>query len=168
MGSREDPALMMDPANCSPVQVAGTCQKDPPSHCLSGWQLYITTQRPNGGESYTCSRDGVADLAACLPYSLQLGCEGLDWRPALKLPGVQQPLPEVHMSRAWHRCSAPAWRGGERHINAYRVVLRLFAWFWSRRSGQVRRSPHLMEADGFPGACHSQIISSDRKSVWFG
>lgn len=110
----------------------------------------------------------VADLAACLPSSLQLGCEGLDWRPALELPGVQQPLPEVHTSRARHRCSAPAWRSNERHINADRMVLRLLAWFWSRSSGQVRRSPHLMETDGFPGACHRQIISSDGKSVWFG
>lgn len=163
MGSREVPALMMDPTNCSPVQVAGTCQKSLP-----------VTARPDGscmslhkdqtGEIIHLQPGWVADLAACLPSSIQPRCEDLD----LKLPGVQQPLPEVHTPRAWHRCSTPAWRGDEWHIDTYHMVLRLLACVSSWSSGQVRRWPHLMEADSFPGACHSRIISSDRKSVWFG
>lgn len=63
---------MMGPANCSPVQVAGTRQKKiPPDHCLSEWQLYVSTQRPNGGRWAT-------ELAARLRSSIQLGYERLD------------------------------------------------------------------------------------------
>lgn len=168
MGSREDPALMMDPANCLPVQVAGTCQKDPPSHCLSGWQLYVTTQRPNGGESHTCSRAGLLIwLLACPPPSswdvkawidVQLwnsqGCSSHSQKRTWAEPGTDVP-PELDV--AAYATSVPiAWSSG------------LLEWFWSQHSGQVRCSPHLMEADGFPGACHSRIISSDGKSVWFG
>lgn len=46
MGSGEHPALMMDPANCSPVQVSGTYLLPTPSpnyrHLLSWWQLYVS------------------------------------------------------------------------------------------------------------------------------
>lgn len=45
---------------------------------------------------------------------------------------------------------------------------RLLAGVSSRSSGQVGCSPRLMWADGFPGACQSWIIYSDRKSVWLG
>lgn len=46
MGSGEHPALMMDPANCSPVQVSGTYLLPTSSpnyrHLLSWWQLYVS------------------------------------------------------------------------------------------------------------------------------
>lgn len=137
MASREDPALMMDPTNCSQVQVAGTCQKPPPSHCPSGWQLYAVTQRPKGQKPYTCSRAGLLIwLLACPPLSSR-DVKVRIRRPALTLPGAQQPLPEVHASR----CSAPAWRGDKWHIDAYHAVLRPLARVSPWSSGQVRRSP---------------------------
>lgn len=79
---------MMDSANCSPVQVAGTCQNNPPPphHCLSGWQLYVSTQRGEPGDVRRLQPGWAVALAARLRSAIPLGCEGLDRRPALKPP----------------------------------------------------------------------------------
>lgn len=71
MGGREDPALMMDPANCSPVQVAGTCQKKslPITACPDGSCMSAHKDR-TGDVIPPCSRAGLLIwLLACAPLS---------------------------------------------------------------------------------------------------
>lgn len=123
MGGREDPALMMDPANCSPVQVVGICQKIPPNHCLSGWQLYVNTQRPIGGRHTPAA--GLGCWSGCSPALLYpAGIKGWIDVQLWNSQGskVQQPLPDVHTSRARLRCSTPAWRSDEWHFDTRRTV----------------------------------------------
>lgn len=127
MGRGEQPSLMMDPANCSPVQVSGTWyllpkmkkkKQQPPitatsfpdGSCVSVYQMYQW-----GGEYHTpaVSPGCWIWLRACpQPSSIQLGQRG--WGCIrLSLPQLrdsqggklQQHTPEVHADRPGRRCS---------------------------------------------------------------
>lgn len=107
MGSGAHPALMMDSANCSLVQVSGTWyllpkKQTPPNYChlLSWWQLCVSVwdvsvqeAKTEGGVSYTCSLVGMLDLAACLPLALHYpaGKEGLGMHPDVFAPAQSFP-----------------------------------------------------------------------------
>lgn len=123
MGGREDPALMMDPANCLPVQVVGICQKSLPiTACPDG--SCMSAHKDRSGDVIHCSRAGLLIwLLACAPLSSWDVRGWIDvqlWNSqGFK---VQQPLPDVHTSRARHRCSTPAWRSDEWHFDTHRTV----------------------------------------------
>lgn len=126
MGGREDPALMMDPANCSPVQVAGTCQKNPSQSPPVRMAVVCQHTKTERGTSYRLAA-GLGCWSGCSPALLYpAGMWGVGLTSGLETPRgakVQQPLPDVHASRARHRCSTPAWRGDEWHFDTHRTVL---------------------------------------------
>lgn len=181
MGSGEHPALMMDSANCSPVQVSGTyLLPNTPnySYLFSWWQLYVSiveTKTEGGGIIHL--QPGWDAESGCLPaLCYPAGMEGLGtqltvFAPALRFPRdkLQQQLPEVHTSRPEHRCSIQASRGVEWHITTslMAVWLQVLAEITSQRSGQVRHQPHFISADTDPGGTESTPChNSERKSSY--
>lgn len=96
MGGREDPALMMDPANCSPVQLAATRQKiNPPPIAAC----------PDG---------------SCMSaHKHPAGCEELDRRPTLK---PSQGTQKVQQQPLRHRCSSPARPGDKWDFDTHHMV----------------------------------------------
>lgn len=111
---------MMDSANCSPVQVAGTCQKIPPPTTSLPVRMAVVCQHTKSepGDVRRLQPGWAVALAARLRSAIPLGCEGLDRRPALKPPrgakAQQQPLR--------HRCSSPARLGDEWDFDIHHTV----------------------------------------------
>lgn len=127
MGRGEQPSLMMDPANCSPVQVSGTWYLLPkmkkknnnpqllPHPFLMAVVCLCIRCNSEGGEYHTpaVSPGCWIWLRACpQPSSIQLGQRG--WGCIrLSLPQLrdsqggklQQHTPEVHADRPGRRCS---------------------------------------------------------------
>lgn len=139
MGRGEQPSLMMDPANCSPVQVSGTWYLLPkmkkktttPNYChiLSWWQLCVCVSDVSvrGGVSYTCSLAGMLDLAACLPSALlyPAGTEGLGMHPAVSAPA--QRFPRGQTAAAYPRSARRQTRAQMFHPGAvWRLVARCY------------------------------------------
>lgn len=121
MGGREDPALMMDSANCSPVQVAGAkIIPPPPSHitaCPDGSCMSAHKERTGGRQT------PAAGLGCCS------GCS-----PALRYPagiwgvgstsGSETPPggPKAQQQPLRHRCSSPARLGDEWDFDTHHTV----------------------------------------------
>ena len=129
MGRGEQPPLMMDPANCSPVQVSGTWyllpkmkknkinnpQLLPHPFLTAVVCLCIICNSEGGGKYHTpaVSPGCWIWLRACpQPSSIQLGQRGCGCI-RLSLPQLrdsqggklQQQTPEVHTDRPGRRCS---------------------------------------------------------------
>ena len=153
MGSRENQALMMDPANCLPGQVRSTRyllakkQKHPPITATTS--LDVSVQEANiGGGGIIHLQPGRDAVSGCLPpLTLHYPAErvGLEVYPAVFAPA--QRFPGVHTAAADPRSAHAQTRAQMFHSLApcgepipflMPVRLQVLAAITSRCSGQVR------------------------------
>lgn len=170
MGGGEDPALMMDPANCSPVQVAGRCQKRNPSRSLPVRQLYVSNKDWMG--NVIRLQTGLHCWSGCSPtllYPAGMWGAGLTSgsetpRGAQSASAAPRRAHEQNLTQMFHPRLA-RWR------MALWYPSHGFRYRWQSLVSEVRTSrmfTTLNEGRQFFRACQSRIICFDRKSVWFG